>query len=217
VNLRGRGSANRSDPKTRPSICILSGPLEGPKGRNGEGLRVAHSPSRATARSVNNFCAVVANSPVVACQNLASSCLELELQGRSDELPRRILSTEMSEPRTSASPEDIAAELQRLFPRWCKGRRLTPRPCRQCKRQRPGLDFPSAWAKECQECRQGPEKFCARCQQVKPRTDFTRSFDRYDQLFPWCRDCLRQARKASTPKPKTHSAEKSLKISLGLA
>ena len=75
-------------------------------------------------------------------------------------------------------------------------RRYEPRRCRQCGEVRDGICFPTSWNRECIVCIQGPEKYCVRCARVKPKSQFTKSGDRWkDGLFPYCRSCLRDARR----------------------
>jgi len=95
-------------------------------------------------------------------------------------------------------------------------RRFKPRRCRQCGNVRDGICFPTSWNKECRECTDGPNKFCVRCGQVKPKKEFTRSRERWkDGLFPYCRACLREARREPRGISRVSAAE-SLRGSLGI-
>ena len=94
-----------------------------------------------------------------------------------------------------------------------EGRR--PKICRQCEHLLPMEAFQSRAFKVCIECAEGKKKYCPRCFQAKPKTEFTRSADRKkDGLFGFCRECHGQGRKGK--KRKRISAEQSLKLSLGL-
>jgi len=96
-------------------------------------------------------------------------------------------------------------------------RRYEPRRCRQCFEIRDGICFPSSWNKECIICLQGPEKFCVRCRQVKAKTEFTKSGDRWkDGLFPYCKSCLRIARRPAATRDSTVPDSVSLQRSFGL-
>ena len=110
--------------------------------------------------------------------------------------------------RGHQSSEVIMRENKRLKPRWC----------RQCEQIRNGIAFSSSWDKECRNCIDGPEKFCARCREVKPKAKFTRSADRWkDGLFPYCKSCLKATRRSAASPASAVSASESLQRSLGLA
>ena len=95
-------------------------------------------------------------------------------------------------------------------------RRFEPRRCRQCEKVRDGICFPTSWNKECIVCVQGPDKFCVRCGQVKSKAEFTKSADRWkDGLFPYCKSCLREARREPRAISRISTAE-SLRGSLGI-
>lgn len=67
--------------------------------------------------------------------------------------------------------------------------------CRQCGRHLPRNWFRTSWNKECLECIHGPDKYCAKCGEVKAKSEFNSSADRWtDGLFPWCRQCYKRHR-----------------------